>query len=124
LTPQIVPPTTSPISGATHGVELAYIFNPAFAGALNTTYYKSAVLAQRSWISFAASLNPNHNGVPGAVRWPSYGEGIVGKNGVVQGRAKGVNLVWDAEEGNSIETDTWREAGIGYINSISRQFLV
>jgi len=109
-----VPPGSPATSGASHGVELAWIFNPANAPA-NTSYYNSAVLAHRSWIAFAATQDPNNNGIEGAVRWPSYGEGTSGK---------GVNLVWDAAAGNSVEPDTYREAGIGYINSIHRQFLV
>ena len=99
--------------GASHGVDLAFVFGSTNVGN-DSSYVEISDLAQRSWIGFVVAQDPNANGMASAVHWPSYSEGLDGR---------GMNLVWDAIEGNHAENDTYREAGIAFINSISREFL-
>lgn len=94
-----------------HGAEVPFVFGGSQSVGSDPRYIAAQKLSSRSWISFAATLDPNNHGIEGAVHWPEYTS------------AAPTNLVWDAIAGNSVEADTWREEGISFIMSISREFL-
>ena len=61
-------------------------------------------------MSFVNGLDPNHGGASLPV-WPTYAEGGVGRNMVLN------------SNDTYVEEDTFREEGIAFINSISRELL-
>ncbi|KAJ5341559.1 hypothetical protein N7541_010683 [Penicillium brevicompactum] len=68
-------------------------------------------LAARMWTSFVADLDPNGHGVSDVSKWPEYTFG----NSVS-------NFVLRLPRNESyVESDTYRTAGIKYINSIARK---
>ena len=90
--------------GATHGLEIAFIFNDPTL--LNTTSQLGlAHVMSRCWISFFADLDPNQHGVPGLPQWAVYSSGPDG-------------VYFDLQEDIPItlKSDDFRKDGMALIN--------
>ncbi|KAF7714483.1 Carboxylic ester hydrolase [Penicillium ucsense] len=105
------------LSGATHFMEVAFVFNniagrgyhygKPFAG-VPQSYIDLSDMMSTMWISFIHDLDPNSHAVKQDVHWEKYGE------------KKPVDLVFSANVTSYMEPDTWRKDGIDFINSIAR----
>jgi acetylcholinesterase len=90
--------------GATHGIELAFVFNDP--DLLNTTARSNlGILMSRSWASFVSDLNPNHHGLEGIPSWDVYSS-----------TQQGVYFHFQMDLPNSLEPDIYRQEGIELIN--------
>lgn len=97
-------PGTSARSGATHSIELPYVWNSPTLQS-NVTYSRTVNFVSRAWISFISDLNPNHHGMEGVPYWNPYSIIPSGENFVI------------ALNHFSTEPDTYRLDGINFINS-------
>lgn len=97
-------PDTPAMIGATHGIELAYVWNSPNLQ-LNATYSRTVHFVSRAWISFISDLDPNDHGMEGIPRWNPYSIIPSGENFVI------------ALNNFSTEPDTYRLDGINFINS-------
>ncbi|RSL74386.1 hypothetical protein CEP53_000280 [Fusarium sp. AF-6] len=102
----------SPVQGAGHSVDLPFVFrNTNRLALLNATepipgsFNALAVSISRKWISFAANLDPNFEGMQGE-KWPVYEE------------EGGKNLVFHINETSlaHVEDDTYRTEQLEYLN--------
>ncbi|KAJ5749311.1 uncharacterized protein N7511_011007 [Penicillium nucicola] len=107
------------LSGATHFEEVSFVFHnlaglgyhygKPFAG-VPQSYIDLSSLMTSMWASFIHDLNPNPVAVNQSVHWDAYST------------AKPVDLLFDANSTSHMEADTWRHAGIAYINSVGAAF--
>jgi carboxylesterase type B len=102
--------------GVTHGREIPFVFANTgsvgysgvdYFGGKPAAYYDLAALMSRMWISFVAELDPNGHGLRDQPKWPAY----VAMDGY------GQNFVFDANTTNYVEPDTFRAAGIAYLQA-------
>ncbi|KAJ4287289.1 hypothetical protein N0V90_012687 [Kalmusia sp. IMI 367209] len=106
-------PAVLPASGATHWVEVAYVFynlqRMGFgAQPVPENYESLAKLVSSMWVSFFVEGDPNAHGQEGVAGWPVYkGEG---------GYAE--DFVFEVNGTSGVERDTWRAEGMTYLNSV------
>ncbi|KAI8679341.1 Carboxylic ester hydrolase [Fusarium keratoplasticum] len=102
----------NPVQGAGHSVDLPFVFrNTDRLAQLNATepipgsFNALAVSISRKWISFAANLDPNFEGMQGE-KWPAYEE------------EGGKNLVFHINDTSlvHVEDDTYRTEQLEYLN--------
>lgn len=95
-----------------HGSDLSYDFGlpyvpytPYFPLANVSALHNVSYAIQATWLSFAATSNPNHHGLDWIPEWPEYTESKQ-------------NMVWNGTLDNTlnlhIENDTFREEQIGW----------
>jgi len=97
-------PSTPAMLGATHNIELPYVWNSPTLQ-LNATYSTTVNFVSRAWISFISDLDPNNHGLEGLPYWNTYSIGPSGENFVI------------ALNNFSTEPDTYRLDEINFINS-------
>ncbi|KAH6639849.1 triacylglycerol lipase [Boeremia exigua] len=104
------------LPGSTHFVEVPYVFynlqRMAFVGgadAVPASYRDTAKMMSNMWVSFFTTQDPNGHGVQGAAEWPRYDDGAGGY---------GQNFVFEVKRASRVERDSWRAAGIAYLNSV------
>lgn len=105
-------PAVLPTSGATHWVEVAYVFynlqRMGFgAQPVPKNYERLAKLVSSMWVSFFSEHDPNGHDQSGIAHWPVY-------NDAVGGYAQ--NFAFDVNVTSKPERDTWRAEGIAYLN--------
>ncbi|RDW91722.1 hypothetical protein BP5796_02887 [Coleophoma crateriformis] len=106
--------------GPAHFQEVAFVFdntdglgyasNPFGSGLDNSTiaaYKDLAKLMSSSWVSFVHDLDPNQNGIHGALNWPKYAT------------QNPQHIVW-AANGTYIEYDNFRAEGMKYMAQIAK----
>ncbi|KAH7371642.1 Alpha/Beta hydrolase protein [Pyrenochaeta sp. MPI-SDFR-AT-0127] len=105
-----------PISGATHWVEVPYVFynleRMGFAGgasAVPDKYRRTAKLVSAMWASFFSEHDPNGHGQADTASWPVYNDGVGGY---------AEDFVFEVNKTSGPERDTWRAQGIAYLNSV------
>ena len=95
--------------GATHGLEIAFIFNDPTL--LNTTAeHNLAHVVSRTWISFVSELDPNHHGVAGLPHWDVYSNG-----------PDGVYFDLQQDLPITLKSDDFRKEGIALINQVKSE---
>lgn len=119
----IVNPLTA-IVGATHFQEVSFVFNniQGLGYAENpfqgepAAFFSLSKLMSNMWASFIATGDPNGHGIIDIPHWPVYDNGANGGPGSVGGY--GQDFVFDANVTSHPEPDTFRGAGIAFLNSI------
>lgn len=104
------------LPGSTHYVEVPYVFynlgRMAFTGgadAVPPSYRDTAKTMSNMWVSFFTTHDPNGHGANGTAEWPRYEDGAGGY---------GQNYVFEVDRASGAERDSWRAAGIAYLNSV------
>lgn len=87
---------------------LGYAINP-FAGQPQT-YPDLSQLMSRMWASFMHDHDPNGHQLSGYETWPAYA--------IVSGGGVGYNYFFGTNTTSHTEHDTYRIAGIAYLNSL------
>ncbi|CAG8948595.1 unnamed protein product [Penicillium salamii] len=105
---------TSSTIGVQHFAEIPFVFaNPVQTitplGS-DPARLELGQMAARMWTSFVTDLDPNGHGVSDISRWPEYASGTSASNFVLR----------LPRTESYTEADTYRAAGIAYINSIAR----
>ncbi|KAJ5373753.1 hypothetical protein N7517_005759 [Penicillium concentricum] len=103
---------SSTMIGVQHFAEIPFVFaNPVQTITplgVDPARLELGQMAARMWMSFVADLDPNGHGESDVARWPKYS-------------SRATNFVFRLPRNDSyIEADTYRAAGIDYINSIAR----
>ncbi|KAJ5788039.1 hypothetical protein N7457_003029 [Penicillium paradoxum] len=103
---------SSTLVGVQHFAEIPFIFaNPTQSTTplgSDPARLELGQMAARMWTSFVADLDPNGHSVSGTAEWPKYA-------------SRATNFVFRLPRNESyVEADTYRAAGIEYINTIVR----
>jgi cholinesterase len=103
------------IDGVQHFEEVSFVFyntqnlgyhsGAPFSG-VPASYYALSQMMTSMWASFIHDLDPNTGINNSDIHWAPYDHASPG------------NFVFDANVTSYMEADTWRKAGIDYINSI------
>jgi carboxylesterase type B len=100
-------PGLSPWVGSNHGSELAFVFRSDWmANQTDSTYGELSSAMQRSWVSFIATLDPNHHLTANDPAWPKYAGN---EPKILLLAADNTSVMTEAEP------DIYRAAGIKYI---------
>ncbi|KAL2813467.1 carboxylesterase [Aspergillus cavernicola] len=104
-----------PNAGAEHGSEIPYVFYNVDGVGYDAgekpmedeppSYQRLAAMMSRMWISFVATMDPNHSGV-GRTKWPAYD---IDNPEVIFFDTNVTNLAY-------VAADTYRAEGINYIS--------
>ncbi|KIW17997.1 hypothetical protein PV08_02284 [Exophiala spinifera] len=100
-------PALSPWVGSNHGAELPFVFGSDWiVSQMNSTYAELSKAMQKAWISFVATLDPNHHLADDQLMWPEY-------------TGDEPEILLFAADNTSVTTavqpDTYRAAGIKYV---------
>ncbi|KAJ4345388.1 uncharacterized protein N0V89_011518 [Didymosphaeria variabile] len=108
-------PSILPTAGATHWVEVAYVFynldrvSNEGTWPIPEDYKRLAKLVSSMWVSFFVDGDPNGHGQKDVAKWPAYADGDTGY---------AEDFAFDVNGTSKPELDTWRAEGIAYLNSV------
>lgn len=107
-------PAILPMAGATHWVEVAYVFYNMQRMGYGTqlapeNYERLAKLVSTMWVSFFVEGDPNGHGQGDVAQWPAYRNGADGYS---------EDFVFEVNGTSRPELDTWRAEGITYLNFV------